>query len=425
MIRIGVVINGQLVEEQRCSARDITVRESSRATIVAPGCGVARLQLFQRTAQGYRLVPALKAMAGNVGFAATHTAQSTAQLQLGDRGCLTLGEVTLLFQLVPVVEVAPMRLPHGLRPSLFDRFDRFDRRIVIVVATSLLFHGVLAGYALSTNVEAAPTIVGAVEQFTLQTIDVSEPDRKLLPALAATAAPPTHSSAAIPAAVATPMSEPVPLLSKLPGSGPAAVADNSARLHDQVVAMANMVTGGPGTANNHDLPQRTVGADLNKQIDAARTNQVSIGDDAQGTRNDNTLRPGTGHGPRINPDNNQTTSLQKSHEVPGRRVIPKVLSAPGGDAMPLAFAGRIANMYRTGLVRCYRGYMAGAGEAQGRVTLTLSLTASGRVASALADDFANELDRCIEGQMAQWDFKASADYDGGDAVVSLQLLPGM
>lgn len=421
VIRIGVVMGGQLVEERRFSARHITVGESSRATIVAPGCGVARMKLFERTAQGYSLVPALSVMAGKVRFAAANAAQSTAQLRLGDRGRLTLGEVTLLFQLLPVVEVAPMRLPHGLRPSLLDRFDR---RVAMVVATSLLFHGVIAGYALSTDVEAAPTILGAAEQFTLQTIDVSEPEPMALPATSATP-PATQPGTAAPAAAVSPVSKPVPPSSKSPGASPAAVPDDPARLHDQAVAMANMLTGGPGTASNHELPQRTVGADLNKQIEAARTKQVAIGDDLHGTRNDNVLRPGTGHGPVINPDNNQTTSLPKANELPGGRVIPKVLTNPGGDEMPLDIAGRIANVYRTGLVRCYRSYMAGAGEAQGRVTLKLSLTASGRVASASADGFADELDRCIEGQMAQWNFKAPADYDGGDAVVSLQLLPGM
>ncbi|MBP9085001.1 MAG: hypothetical protein KBG15_02740 [Kofleriaceae bacterium] len=105
--------------------------------------------------------------------------------------------------------------------------------------------------------------------------------------------------------------------------------------------------------------------------------------------------------------------------------MPKLVPNPGGDDVPIDLADRIANVYRAGLQRCYRSYMAGAGDAQGRVTLKLALTATGRIAAASADGFADELDRCIEGQMAQWHFSVAADYDGGDAIVSLQLLPGM
>jgi outer membrane biosynthesis protein TonB len=417
VIRIGVVMGGQLVEERRFSAARITFGESSRCTIVAPGCGFARMNLFERTERGYSLVPTLQAMAGKVRYASANSAQSTTQLQLGDRGRLTRGDVTLLFQLLPFVDVAPMRLPHGLRPSLLDRFDR---RVAMVVATSLLFHGVIAGYALSSDVEAAPTILGAAEQFTLQTIDISEPEPLVQPT---TATPPTTAQPGTvpPVPSVTPSSKPVTPAKSVP----VAVPDDPARLHDQAVAMANMLTGGPGSDANHELPKRTVGADLNKQIDAARTKQVSIGETTNGTRDNGVLRPGTGHEPVINPDNNQTTSINKANEMPGGRVIPKVLPTPGGDDIPIDIASRITNVYRTGLVRCYRSYMAGAGEAQGRVTLKLSLTASGRVASAAADGFADELDSCIEGQMAQWHFKVPADYDGGDAVVSLQLLPGM
>ena len=416
VIRIGVVMGGQLVEERRFSTPHITFGESSRATIVAPGCGIARMNLFERTASGYRLVPTLAAMAGKVRYASANLAQSTAQLQLGDRGRLTLGDVTLLFQLLPMVDVAPMRLPHGLRPSLLDRFDR---RVAMVMATSLLFHGVIAGYALSSDVEAAPTILGAAEQFTLQTIDISEPEPPVAPATIPTTMLPGTAQAA---PTIMPSSKPIP---QPKSSEPVPLPDDPARLQAQAVAMANMLTGGPGADANHELPKRTVGADLNKQIDAARTKQVSIGDTTHGTRDDGVLRPGTGHEPVINPDNNQTTSLNKANEMPGGRVIPKVLPNPGGDDMPIDIGGRINDVYRTGLVRCYRSYMAGAGEAQGRVTLKLSLTATGRVASASAKGFADELDSCIEGQMAQWHFKVPADYDGGDAIVSLQLLPGM
>ena len=424
VIRIGVVMGGQLVEERRHSTALITVGESARASIVAPGCGVARMKLFSRTAQGYDMVPNLAAMAGKVRYAQANAAQSTTHLQLGDRGRLTLGEVTLLFQLLPFVDVAPMRLPHGLRPGLLDRVDR---RVAVVVATSLLFHGVIAGYALSSDVEAAPTIVGAAEQFTLQTIDLSELEVPVVPATSATtvAEPSAAASAVASTATAvTPTNNPT--MPTVNSTGPAVAAPaDPARLREQAIAMANMLTGTPGTSDNHELPQRTVGADLNNQIDAARTKQVSIGDHTHGIRDDGTLRPGTGQAPVIDPTNNRTTSLSKADELPGGRVIPKVMPSPTGDDVPVDFAGRITSVYRMGLVRCYRSYMAHAGEAQGRITLKLSLTPSGRIASASADGFADELDECIEGQMAQWHFKVPADYDGGDTFVSLQLLPGM
>ncbi len=430
VIRIGVVMGGQLVEERQFSTPHITVGDSSRASIVAPGCGIARMKLFVRTAHGYRLVPTLAAMAGEVCYARAAPVQSATHLQLGDRGRLTVGEVTLLFQLVPMVDVVLMRLPDELRPGLLDRFDR---RIAMMVATSLLFHGVIAGYALSSEVEAAPTMLGSAEQLTLQTIDVSEPEPLVLVPPASTSVtqlPGTTTPAATvkparnAALPASPASPALPA-SKPAQSRPTDVPDNPAQLRDQAVAMANMLTGGPGTTADHELPQRTVGADLNRQIDAARTKQVAIGDTTHGLRDDGVLRPGTGQTPVIHSTTNQTSSLSKANEMPSGRVIPKLLPNPYGDDVPIDFAARITTVYRAGLVRCYRSYMASAGEAQGRVTLKLSLTKSGRIAAASADGFADELDQCIEGQMTQWHFKVPVDYDGGDAVVSLQLLPGM
>ena len=57
MIRIGVIMGGQLVEERKFNTAHISVGELDRCTIVAPGCGYSRLELFERTATGYKLVP--------------------------------------------------------------------------------------------------------------------------------------------------------------------------------------------------------------------------------------------------------------------------------------------------------------------------------------------------------------------------------
>lgn len=422
MIRIGVIMGGQLVEERKFNTAHISVGELDRCTIVAPGCGYSRLELFERTATGYKLVPTAAKLAAKIRRGNTATMPSTGNLGVGDRGRLTLSDdVTLLFQLLPHVDVAPLRLPHGLRPSLISRMDR---RVTLVVAASLLLHGVIAGYALSGDVEAAAPILGAPpEQFTLQTIDLSEPE-PVVPVVPTNAAP-TDQPATTPTVAAKPASANSGNHIAKP-TAPAAppAAEDPSKLREQAIAMANMLTGGPGGENNHELPQRTVGADLNKQIDAARTKTVSIGDTTHGTRDDGNMRPGTGHDPVIDPAHNQTTSITKTSAEPKVR-FQTAPTAPGGDDLPEDLASRIANVYQAGLIRCYKSYMAGAGEAQGRVALKFSISETGRVTKADANGFADSLDQCIEGQMSNWHFKVPAEYSGADAVVSLQLLPGM
>lgn len=421
MIRIGVIMGGQLVEERKFNAAHISVGELDRCTIVAPGCGYPRLDLFERTANGYKLVPAAAKLAAKIRRGNSATTPSTGNLVVGDRGRLTLGDVTLLFQLLPHVDVAPLRLPHGLRPSLISRMDR---RVTLVVATSLLLHGVIAGYALSGDVEAAAPILGAApEQFTLQTIDLTE--EPPLPTPVPTKVGPADPNATTPAVAPKPAAANNGNNTAKP-SGPAkpAAPEDPSKLRDQAIAMANMLTGGPGGENNHELPKRTVGADLNKQIDAARTKTVSIGDTTHGTRDNGIGRPGTGHDPVIDPASNQTTSIAKTSAEPKVR-FQTTPTAPGGDDLPEDLASRIANVYQAGLIRCYKSYMAGAGEAQGRVALKFSISETGRVTKADANGFADSLDQCIEGQMSNWHFKVPAEYSGADAVVSLQLLPGM
>jgi outer membrane biosynthesis protein TonB len=415
-LRIGLVMGGQLVEERRFRSKRVSIGESSKNTLIAPGCGVSSVELFVPTSSGYNLV-ANSAVVSKVRRG--DTVLTSNMLLRGDRGRLVIGDVTVLFQLVPFVETAPVRLPHGLQPSLIDRVDR---RVAFVVAVSMLAHGAIATLALTGDVEAAPSLLPTDnQQFTLQTVDVIEPEPVVATKDPVTNKDPSLTKSNEPAPVTKPHRAPEPRTDPAPANG-SKDADPS-KLRDQAIAMANMLTGTNGNGDTHDLPKRTVGADLNGQIDAARNKHVSIGNDDTGTRDDGALRPGSGKDPVLDGDVTKTTSITKVDTGPTPRITTKLTEEPPGVGEDLG--GRIASVYKDGLVRCYRSFMATAGEAQGRVTLSFTMSASGRVVASHAKGFAESLDRCIEGRMSQWHFKMAPDFDGGDATVSLQLLPGM
>ena len=63
----------------------------------------------------------------------------------------------------------------------------------------------------------------------------------------------------------------------------------------------------------------------------------------------------------------------------------------------------------------------------GKVRLNFTVNASGRTTSPKATGFADTLDQCIEGQMANWRFDIPKDSDGeptdASFEISLQLVP--
>ncbi len=170
VLRLGVIQGGKIVEERILSTRQpVTIGTSARNTIVVPISNLpesftaftlqgdawhlcfeegmdGRIQDDQGATDLASLVAAGKARKEGKGHAVP-----VADTQ---RGRLTLGEVTLLWQFVPQPPEAPRPvLPPDARGN---HFKSLDRLFAIVLATSFLLHG--GAYVALANTDLPPEV---------------------------------------------------------------------------------------------------------------------------------------------------------------------------------------------------------------------------------------------------------------------------
>lgn len=133
------MLDGRLVEETLVPAgQDMTLGTRAGCTSVLPGPGLpSRWHLFRWRRGRYWLNP-LPRMRVRLSQGQD---SSTGTTPLGERahGKATLGEITVLFQMVPPPRARP-RLPVGLRASLSDQVDGVFTAFVL---TSLLLHATI------------------------------------------------------------------------------------------------------------------------------------------------------------------------------------------------------------------------------------------------------------------------------------------
>ena len=161
-LRLGVLQNGRLLEERLVPAgRDVSVGTSPRCTLVLAGDELGRRwQLFGRQ-RVLRLAPQMEAriaVASTVRSVAADPAGGTRVVSLAPstRGRITVGEVTILFQLQAPPPVRPRpRLPASVRGSLRDRIDRWFGAVALA---SLVCH---VGFVLYLRAVDWPRAVDA------------------------------------------------------------------------------------------------------------------------------------------------------------------------------------------------------------------------------------------------------------------------
>jgi hypothetical protein len=149
-LRLGVLQNGRLLEERLVPAgSEVSVGTSHRCTVVLAGDEVGRQwRLFARQ-RLLRLAPGMEAriaVASVVRSVAADPAGGTRVVPLlpSTRGRITVGDLTILFQLQAPPPVRPRpRLPASVRGSLRDRIDRWFGAIALV---SLVCHVALVLY---------------------------------------------------------------------------------------------------------------------------------------------------------------------------------------------------------------------------------------------------------------------------------------
>jgi hypothetical protein len=197
--------------------------------------------------------------------------------------------------------------------------------------------------------------------------------------------------------------------------------------------MADLLTGeGPNGNSEGDMSKRRPGADLGQQIADVREGGKSVavgGGAGRGPRGDGDARVGTGKGPNINaPGGTETAGGPKQEHAPtGRIQVSDKQSFDESSLTPDIVLSKIQSVYMSQIKRCYTSFLKKDASARGKVTLKLTVNATGRAVKTSANGFAGEVDECIGGLMSSWRFPVPKDKDNEATeaafAITLQLVP--
>src|SRR5262245_4566843 len=163
-LRIGIVIRDQLVEERMIrGATPVTFGQSLRCTLSVPVEGLPHDHVLFARDDGRVLLRVTAAMQGRLAHGAkvqtldelrTGPAERgvwSIPLATGARGKLELAGVLILFQDVAAPAPTPRpKLPASLRGTFADRIDK---RLAIILGSSIVVHIAIATWAWVTDVE--------------------------------------------------------------------------------------------------------------------------------------------------------------------------------------------------------------------------------------------------------------------------------
>lgn len=201
LLRVGLIQNGQIVEEHHVRRETVTIGHDARNTIVLPAADdrPARFGVFENHGQQFQLV-INESMQGRVNLGSSDVdfdalrSQGLASrrgdlyilpLQESARGKVELGDATLFFQFVaPPAEEARPILPTDIRVS---RWKTMDRVFFGILAASLLIH--FSGAAIILASEAPKEQELALDQLDDRFVRAIIPQRPPEPAKAANAGP--------------------------------------------------------------------------------------------------------------------------------------------------------------------------------------------------------------------------------------------
>jgi hypothetical protein len=444
ILRIGVLLGGKIVEERLIRERTpVTIGQSMRNTFSIPIEGLPlEFTLFALDESRYslRFLPKMDGRLSDTGGqvntldqlkqrgAHNHGEYYQVGLTENARGKLSFGDLTILFQFVtePPRQPKPM-LPASVRGTFADRFDP---RLSVIMGTSIILHFAIVIIALFTDVDTDNGIAERAYNLTFKqdtyTVDLNQPKPD----------PAQTGSAAGPAA---PEKKPDkgPAKPKTPEKGDdggRSKADQVALQEQEAAKFADLLTGeGVNGTSEGDMSKRRPGAELGAQINEVREGgqAVKVGGGAgRGSRGDGDARVGTGHGPAINgPGGTESAGGGKTteHGPSGRISVSDKQSFDESTLTGDAVLAKIQSAYLAGLKRCYKEYLKKDASARGKVTLSLTINATGRTVKGAAKGFAGEVDDCIGNLMTGWRFPIPKDKDGDPTeasfAITLQLVP--
>jgi hypothetical protein len=417
-LRVGVVLNGQLVEERMFDgATPVTFGQSLRCALSIPVEGAPREHVLFARDQGRFVLRTTRRMTGRLGSKDALTdieGERELVLARGVRGKLTLGDATILFQEIATPPAAPRpQLPAAIRGTLADRIDR---RLATILAGSLALHIGLATWAWMTDVETTTLGMSPIAQtYHHDVIDVTFPD-------VVTPAPPPANEPGIAKPVAPPRVA-RPIVTPTNITRPIEDPDANAQRLASILTGDQTETHGKG-----GMGSRQPGVDLDKQIAEVRDRNYKIGDGTQTSRVDDRSGIGTTPDRPLVNDPTLTQTPARPDEEPRGRIIPGDVIPDTRTTLTAAMVlDRIKTVYMSGLQRCYVLGLRDDGELSGRVKISFTVDERGKVIDPDAAGVSAKVDSCISNQMSTWRFAIPRDKDGdatnASFTVSLALQP--
>jgi len=297
---------------------------------------------------------------------------------------------------------AASSVPEELRAIQESLADRIDKRLAVIIGTSLVVHISIAAWAWATDVEIPTLGTPPIAQtFHQDVMDVTLPDEPRLPSEQGAATP------VAPGQTPAPIVPPTRIVNRAPAALP--TPDDAIRL------ATALTTETPGTRGPTPMSSRTPGGDLQNQVDDIRDNHLTIGNDTGGFRHDPTSRPGTTTGPVVD-DRHQIARTTPHHtgEVPRDRfrLVPEPPTGIGVTPTADEVVGRISAVYLVGLQRCYQHALTGGAPSNGgKVAISFTVNETGRVVEAEAHGM-DDVDSCFRSQMLTWRFPTPKDAHG-------------
>ena len=445
ILRIGVLLGGKIVEERLIRERvPVSLGQSMQNTFSIPIEGLPlQFTLFAIDQGKYslRFLPKMDGRLSDGGQVNTLDALKARgasnvgdywQVPVGDgsRGKLTLGDLTVLFQFVtePPRQPKPM-LPASVRGTFADRFDP---RLLVILAISLLVNSILvfsAFFIIDPDVDGSDAERAYEQTFKPETFDVALDQPKPKPVDAV-------GSAAGSAVAPKPADKPSPTKpSTKPDDGGGRNPNAAVSVSDQqATAFINALTGDadPNGHSDQDMHNRAPGTTLGQEIaDARETGRTaSVGNSGHGgTRDGGGPRVGVGGGPALHgPGGTESAGGPPRESGPSGRISVSDKKAFDDSTLtPDVVLSKILAAYLPGIKRCYKEYLKKDASARGKVLLEFGVSESGRLVSGKASGVATEVSSCIQNLMGTWRFPTPKDKDGSATTASfaitLQLVP--
>ncbi len=451
ILRIGVLLGGKIVEERLIRERvPVSVGQSMKNTFSVPADGLPLEFTMFAIDDGKYYLRFLPKMDGRLsdGDAQVNTLEGLKQkgatqtdgyfqVPLGDaaRGKVSLGDLTILFQLVaePPRQPKPM-LPASVRGSFADRIEP---RLAVIVGGSIVLHFAVTLFFWLRDVEddsAADRAYKVLFKQDQYQVAIEEPPPELPPDTGSAAG---SAAAPGPEAPAKTDNKPSgkPDAGGRPDKNPGGRSEGSSpgMSEADAMAMANMLSNDSTTGDAGGMNDRAPAADLGDQVAAVREGGKTVvvgGGSNRGSRGDGGSKVGTGGGSKIDGPSGPVSAGGGTGEEKGptgRISVSDKQSFDDSSLSPDVVLKKIQSAYMTGIKRCYTTYLKKEATARGKVKLSLTVNESGRTTDGDAAGFADEVDACIGNLMKGWTFPKPTDKDGeateASFAITLQLVP--